>query len=196
MKLLFFADGVPAPGGSKTAFALCDKAGKLVIKTNPKNGRESPVLMYSDAGVGNKEWRKIVGWRAKSAMQHAGFSLFTGRLRLTIEFLMPRGKTVTRPDHIIAPDLSKLIRSTEDAMTGIVWEDDCLITDHGPMKKRYVLPGEKEGAHIMVETLAIEEQLALAPAPSKVKPPAPSPKPPAKDPLTIPAFDDADSPFD
>lgn len=168
MKLLFFADGVPAPGGSKTAFALCDKQGKLIIKTNDK-GRERPVLMYSDDSVGNKKWREVVAWRAKSAMQHAGLHPFDCPLRLTVEFLMPRGKTVTREQHTIAPDLSKLLRSTEDAMTGIVWVDDSRIVEHGPMKKRYVLPGEKEGAHIMVETLAIEGQLSLAPAPTKVK---------------------------
>lgn len=174
MKLLFFADGEPAPGGSKTAFALCDKAGKLIIKKNDK-GRERPVLMYSDDSVGNKKWRQIVAWRGKSAMQHAGFQLFAGRIRLTIEFLMPRGKTVTREHHTIAPDLSKLIRSTEDAMTGIVWVDDCLITDHGPMRKRYVKPGEQPGAHIMVESLAaeIEQELQLSTSPPPPKEPEP-----------------------
>lgn len=183
MKLLFFVDGEPAPGGSKTAFALTDKTGKLIIKTNDK-GRQRPVLMYSDAGVGNKKWREIVSWRAKSAMQYAKYALFAGRIRLTIEFLMPRGKTVTREEHTIAPDLSKLIRSTEDAMTGIVWVDDCLITDHGPMKKRYVKAGEQSGAHIMVELLApeIEQELPLA-----ATPPAPAKKP---EPVLT------DSPFD
>lgn len=188
MKLIFFADGEPAPGGSKSAYALTDKAGKLIIKTNA-SGRERPVLMWSDDSKGNKKWRQLVAWRGKSAMQHAKLPLFSGRIRLTIEFLMTRGKTVTRPHHTIAPDLSKLIRSTEDAMTGIVWVDDCLITDHGPMKKRYVRPGEQPGAHIMVEALEEETELEL---PLSAAPPPAT----ARLGLATVASELGDSPFD
>jgi Holliday junction resolvase RusA-like endonuclease len=34
------------------------------------------------------------------------------------------------PEPDVKPDLSKLLRAAEDAMTGIVWADDCQITEY------------------------------------------------------------------
>jgi Holliday junction resolvase RusA-like endonuclease len=187
MKLEFFADGTPAPGGSKSAYALTDKQGKLIIKTNPANGRERPVLMWTDDSKGNKAWRQIVGIRAKNRMQHLKLAPFEGPLRFTVEFVITRGKTVKRVHHTTPPDLSKLIRSTEDALTGIAWVDDAQIIEHGPMRKRYALPGEPEGAHILIEALHTQPELELAAAiVARPSPPAPKPLLSA----------DSDSPFD
>lgn len=175
MKLEFFVPGEPAPGGSKSAYALTDKTGKLIIKTN-EHGRERPVLMWSDDAKGNKAWRKTVGLIAKNKMQWARLEPLAGPLRFACEFVMERGKTVKRVHHTIAPDLSKLIRSTEDALTGIAWVDDSQIVEHGRMHKRYQRPGEPTGAHIVIE--AIEEALELAleqPAPSAKPQPKPEP---------------------
>jgi Holliday junction resolvase RusA-like endonuclease len=52
------------------------------------------------------------------------------------------------------PDGSKLIRSTEDALTGILWGDDGQIVRHGLVEKRYAgWPGSlsRPGAVITVQ---------------------------------------------
>jgi Holliday junction resolvase RusA-like endonuclease len=56
-----------------------------------------------------------------------------------IEFRMPRPKAHYKASGeikadapwfpIVRPDLTKLLRSTEDAMTGIVWHDDSQIVE-------------------------------------------------------------------
>lgn len=181
MKLEFYALGIPAPGGSKTAIPMYDGSGKLVTKPTG-TGRERPVLRYVDDAKGNVAWRKIVGWSAKAQMLRQRIQMLDGPLRFTVEFVMPRGSTVRRAEHTVKPDLSKLIRSTEDALTGVAWLDDAQITDHGPMRKRYVRLGEQTGARITIETLALEQELPLVEAP-----PTPQRKP---EPVLL------DSPFD
>jgi Holliday junction resolvase RusA-like endonuclease len=47
------------------------------------------------------------------------------------------------------PDLTKLMRSTEDALTGILWVDDARITDQHA-RKRYCEPGQAPGAQISI----------------------------------------------
>lgn len=175
MKITFSVIGVPAPGGSKNAFPFKRADGTLGVRV-------------TDAGKGNAEWKKVVAWTAKSLQGLGkplhGIPLLSCPLRLSIEFIMPRGKTVKRRFHTIAPDLSKLLRAAEDAMTGIVWIDDAQIVEHGPMRKRYAEAGEYTGARITVETLdEIEQALPLkeAKAPASVI---------AQKPETI------DSPFD
>lgn len=180
MKIEFVAIGIPAPGGSKTAIPMYDGSGKLVTKPTG-TGRERPVMRYVDDAKGNAAWRKIVGWSAKAQMIRQKLQPLDGALRFSVEFVMPRGVTVKRADHTTKPDLSKLIRSTEDAMTGVVWIDDAQIIEHGPMRKRYIRPGEQPGAHITVETMAAEEQMPLEAAP---------PKPQQRTPVLT------DSPFD
>ncbi len=155
MKLQFFVSGTPAPGGSKTAIPMYDGAGNLVTKPTEK-GRQRPVMRYVDDAKGNVAWRKVVGFTAKNKMQWARLQPCAGALRFTCEFVVERGKTVTRPHPTVPPDLSKFIRSTEDALTGIAWVDDSQIIEHGIMRKRYARPGEQTGAHILIESLAEE----------------------------------------
>ena len=52
---------------------------------------------------------------------------------------------------ITKPDGSKLLRSTEDTLTGIVWGDDSQIVEWF-LRKCYAAPGE-EGARLIIETL-------------------------------------------
>lgn len=150
----FFVRGTPAPGGSKDVHFPRDARGRFYIR----NGW--PVYHIVDSGKGNKEWRRDVARAATIAMN--GAQPFRGPLRMVVEFLMPRPKshhqgndrerplTARAPAmHIQAPDASKLLRSTEDAMTGIVYADDAQIVQHAT-SKRWAEPGEQAGARIKI----------------------------------------------
>ena len=178
--LQFFAQGIPAPGGSKTGFVPRYKDGTPVTV----KGR-IVVNMVDAGGARNKEWRKLVGWAAKKAMIDARIEApFNEALVVLMEFLIKRpanqfgskgGVPYLRADapvhHIIAPDALKFARSTEDAMTGIVWSDDAVnITNI--QSKRYAGPNENPGCCIAIfrpimqageqqDLLALLEELPL-----------------------------------
>lgn len=146
----FFAPGTPRPGGSKTAIPIYVK-GQLLLK----NGR--PILRYIDDAKGNKEWRATVAKAAKIAFKDQApvdFPLF-----LEIVFHLERPKKdfrTGRNSHLlregapsypaVRPDVTKLTRSTEDAMLGIVYKDDALIVDQR-CRKVFCTAGQ-EGAAI------------------------------------------------
>jgi Holliday junction resolvase RusA-like endonuclease len=109
----FFVPGVPQPGGSKRAFVV---AGRAVVTEDAKR---------------NKPWRASVAMAGHEA--HAG-PLLDGPLAVSFLFVLarPRGHFTPRgalrksaPKHpAVKPDVLKLARSTEDALTGVLWRDD------------------------------------------------------------------------
>jgi Holliday junction resolvase RusA-like endonuclease len=115
----FFVPGIPAPGGSKRFVGIGRKTGRAIL--------------IDAAGEKNKNWR--------AAVAQVGARFFTaplhGPLCVGFVFFMPRPKGhfgtgkkagVLKPGapawHTTKPDLLKLMRSTEDALTGIAWVDD------------------------------------------------------------------------
>jgi crossover junction endodeoxyribonuclease RusA len=146
--LYHFVTGLPAPQGSKSF--------KGTFKR--KDGRMGGILVESSKKVG--PWRDSV-----AAQLLAGTTDRFGdaAVRLTVVFVMPRPKAMSAkkptPHHVKAPDLSKLIRSTEDAITTAgIWADDSRVAEYGPMLKRYAEPGEATGAMIMIEALPEKEE--------------------------------------
>lgn len=139
MTVTFFCPGIPKPGGSKTAYRN-KYSGKTVVV---------------DACKKNKEWRAAVALFGNQAM--AGRPPMTGPLRVTFQFAMPFRKEDLRKDgtvkrivaHTTTPDVTKLTRSTEDALTGIVWKDDAQICKTEAVKHY----GETPGCRICVEQL-------------------------------------------
>ena len=138
----FFVPGVPRPGGSKRGFIV----GKRVIIT--------------DACKGSKTWKDTVAafaadyWRPRQPL--------TGILRVEFTFYMPRPmshyRTGTHCDDLRAdapryhsgkPDVLKLSRSTEDALSGIVWRDDCLIADERIVKMYGTTPGALIAVYVL-----------------------------------------------
>ena len=86
-----------------------------------------------------------------------------GPVELFIAFVMPRPKchygsgkrsSVLRLDapshHTVAPDATKLTRSTEDALKGVVWADDSQVVRQ-EVSKGY---GPRPGARIVVRKVA------------------------------------------
>ena len=140
----FFVLGIPAPGGSKKAFPIFrnGSAGEKVFVRS---------LIVDDAGQRNKDWRSNVGWAGREAMGKAGLRLFAEPLEVSFTFTMPRLKSHKNAKgelkasapvwHTVRPDTTKLIRSTEDALKGIVWLDDSQIAVQRASKRYGDTPG-------------------------------------------------------
>lgn len=106
-------------------------------------------------------WRAAVSAIATKARNAAGLSVIPKDvpIELSLEFRRPRpashyGAKGVKPKFADArptqmPDSVKLTRSTEDAMTGVVWTDDSSICDH-ILRKRYALEGEPTGCRVVV----------------------------------------------
>ncbi len=138
----FFVPGLPAPGGSKKAF-----------NWRAKDGRSGTSIVDA-GGVKNKNWRAAVSYAAREAMIVSGQkNLLKGPLYLSIVFTLPRpaghfGKHGNLLPSAAAwplkrPDTTKLLRSTEDALTHIVWIDDALVVAMH-VTKIYGLPAGAE----------------------------------------------------
>lgn len=119
----FTVYGVAAPAGSKKGFYNA-KARRVIVTDDSKRSRP---------------WKAQVSDAAADAMD--GRELLDGPLLLELTFWMPRPKghmgagknagTVrssapTFPT--VKPDLLKLARAVEDALTGLVYRDDAQIT--------------------------------------------------------------------
>jgi Holliday junction resolvase RusA-like endonuclease len=141
----FFVPGIPAPGGSKRAFVI-KKGGVYTGRT----------VIFDDAGQRNKDWRQAC---VVVADQNRPAEPFRGPLRVDFDFTMPRIKAHFRASgalkeaapkwHTTKPDRTKLTRSTEDALKGIIWADDAQIVT-GSTTKAY---GERPGCTITVSVL-------------------------------------------
>ena len=105
-----------------------------------------------------KPWRILV---AQSAVA-AGVPLLRGPVRMSIVFVFTRPAGHFRKDgslkpsaprhHCVRPDGSKLLRSTEDALSKLAFEDDSRIVG-GAWEKRYAVGKERPGALITVIAL-------------------------------------------
>jgi len=111
--------GEPAPQGSKRAFHHA-KTGKIIMAESSAKVKPWRSMVASEAS-------RIVGGRSDS------FPV-VGPLAMIVTYRLKRPKAhykkngELRPDAPVyvskKPDLSKLQRSTEDALTGIVYVDD------------------------------------------------------------------------
>ena len=135
--------GKPEPGGSKRAITRGGRT--FILDANYKTGG----------------WKHEVAQAAMIAMQGRQPILGPVEVRMTFYLKRPKGhygtgrnqaqlKLGAPPCPAVKPDLTKLVRSTEDALSGIVWRDDCQVvvaTHH----KTYAVEGERpQGADISV----------------------------------------------
>lgn len=134
--LSFNVMGLPAPQGSKRHVG-------------------HGVMIESSKKVA--PWREAVKWAA--IKQCGSMEPLDGPLAMRVVFTLPKPKSARKgrwcPDRM--PDLSKLVRSTEDALTDAgLWVDDArLVEVHArkvwPGHDKYALPAP--GARIQVWTL-------------------------------------------
>jgi Holliday junction resolvase RusA-like endonuclease len=117
-----------------------------------------------EASKTDRPWRAVCVDAA--APQMAGRELLAGPLVVVMVFYWPRrhghygsGKNAQRlrpsaPAHpVVRPDLLKQARSTEDALTGVVWRDDAqIVAEH--LHKRW---GEPERCELRIREIPPEE---------------------------------------
>jgi Holliday junction resolvase RusA-like endonuclease len=134
--LTFVIYGVAQPKGSARAFLPKGSRFPVVTSDNPKV----------------KGWQQLVAEGASRALSGAG-CLLDGPVALAVRFYLPRPKSLkgSRP-HTTRPDCSKLIRSTEDALTGVVFRDDGQVVQLH-VEKEYAGVGESPRAVVIVTPL-------------------------------------------
>lgn len=173
MNIKIEVNGKPEPGGSKKAVPLKALAERVGRKLKGKRGAElwipfsaiMSVIRVIDDNPKAKKWKAKV---EKAAIDQLGIHpdpeqrmLLSEDLIVTVQFFLPRPKAhykkdgslsaegLRNPKPLKKPDTLKLMRSTEDALTGVVWADDALISDQF-IHKRYADDPQDVGAIIHV----------------------------------------------
>jgi Holliday junction resolvase RusA-like endonuclease len=151
-RIELWVPGVPASGGSKTAYP------------SRGGGRKYNIV---DAGKNNKQWRNTVA--AFAGRDYRG-KLLDGPLSVEVVFFMPRPaehyvgrrrapgqiKATAPIYHIVKPDATKLWRAAEDALTGILWTDDARIVTQMVTKIYIGSASQEPGMRICVKPIPLE----------------------------------------
>ncbi len=149
--------GTPGPQGSKAFKGMAGDHGILVEMSKKV-----------------KPWREAVKWAALDVLEKDGAPLsierhcngaFIGPVAVEMTFTLKKPKSApkrrrTWPDR--TPDLSKLVRSTEDALTDAgIWEDDARVVS---LRAYKVFPGEGMDAlqspGVVIKIQSVVEQAA------------------------------------
>jgi crossover junction endodeoxyribonuclease RusA len=147
----FTVYGVASGMGSKRAFV-------------PK-GWTRPIITDSNRNL--KAWQSLVADAASRAIaERPDWQILEGGVRLSLQFYLPRPKSLGKRvvPHTKAPDCSKLIRSTEDAMSGIVYRDDSQVIEL-VAGKYYAGLTDSPHVNVRVEPTAGIARIDVPPAP-------------------------------
>lgn len=142
-KVAFEVFGVAQVKGNAKAFVPKPWAQKAVAE-----GRAPRAVVTLD-NPKSKIWEQLVKEQAQTV---AADGVFIGPVVLTVTFRLPRPQSLPKRylHHTKKPDLDKLVRATNDALTGVLYTDDSQIVDlHA--RKCYVAIGATPSAHITVE---------------------------------------------
>lgn len=90
-------------------------------------------------------------WRADVARNAElfGYKPVSGAVKVEIDFIFIKPKTVSRPYPSVTPDLDKLIRAVLDGLTAVAYDDDCQVILI-QASKTY---GDNTGAWIKIEQI-------------------------------------------
>lgn len=131
MTIVIVVYGTPAPQGSKSFKGLA------------KSGRA--ILVESSQKV--RPWRQDVKLAAQQVRADLGLPVLDEPLLVRMTFTLPKPVSAPKRRRVYPsklPDLSKLVRSTEDALTDAgIWRDDARVIECAAAK-RY--PGEGQDA--------------------------------------------------
>jgi Holliday junction resolvase RusA-like endonuclease len=141
--LAFEVPGEPQPQGSAKAF---------------KHRHTGRVMVTSD-NARLRPWRDAVSWHARQALLGGG--PLAGPVKVRVEFRFARpgghfGKRGLRPaaprEHVVRPDLDKLVRAVLDALSEArIWRDDAQVVETRA-RKRY---DERPGAVIEIRPVDV-----------------------------------------
>lgn len=145
--------GTPESAGSKTADPVMrrDASGRSVPVVD-KNGR--PVFRQRDSNKRSYAWKDAIAQVAATALE--GAPLLLDAVWMEFVFYRPRNeghygsgrnrhlvKDSAPAAPIVAPDVLKLARAAEDALTGVLYKDDAQITRE-VLEKRFGEPARVE----------------------------------------------------
>jgi Holliday junction resolvase RusA-like endonuclease len=129
VSIVFAVLGKPEPAGSKSSFVPTNRR-----TGQPYRGPGGRIIVNTvDANPKAKGWQKLV---ADTAENYRPDELLDGPLRLTLSFFRKRPEGhfnskgelnkegLAHPCPATRPDVLKLARGVEDALTGIIWTDD------------------------------------------------------------------------
>ncbi len=164
----FAVAGEPVPQGSKVAQIV----GRRVRYHGAVAVLGAKVLLTEQADMSTKtrgrdrlkKWRGRIETAAAAAMRDLELVVpFVFDVVLSAEFVLPRPPSHYKPNgdltakakrdnaHPGKPDLSKLVRAVEDAMSGIVYGDDSQVQRYGAVFKRYAERGGRGGVIVEVK---------------------------------------------
>ncbi|EGK71922.1 hypothetical protein METUNv1_01700 [Methyloversatilis universalis FAM5] len=124
--------GTPAPQGSKSYMGM-SKAGRAILTESSKKVRP---------------WRQDVKAAAEQLLAVSGGRPIDAPVVVRMVFTLPKPQSAPkrrRTYPMRTPDLSKLARSTEDALSDAgIWADDARVVEYSRLAKVY--PGEDPDA--------------------------------------------------
>lgn len=107
----------------------------------------------------------------KACVMHAAKEVYDGPplegpLRVDCLWLLPRPKrliwqtrAMPRAYHFVKPDRDNLDKSVLDALTGLLWRDDCQVCD-GRLTKMYAAGDEQP--HVEIRVFCLDEKTVVA----------------------------------
>lgn len=133
----FVVKGIPLPKGNMSGFPIdrgaCPDCARKLRHSEPRRncfGGRIVGVSVTDQGSGElKTWQQLVHFAAISARNKAAQRMLKkpAALWMSLVFVVPRPASVSideRPFPTIAPDLDKLTRTIQDAMTDSLVDDD------------------------------------------------------------------------
>lgn len=122
---------------------------------NHRTGQRADGSLYTyDSTRGLDAWREAIAIEALAARRLAKKQCADGPVELDVTFHLPRPQRLRdkTPPHTTKPDVSKLVRAVEDALTGVLYADDARIVQL-TCSKRYAAPGDLTGVSITCREL-------------------------------------------
>lgn len=156
-KIEFYVAGTPAPAGSKRGFPIRRNDGSIGVAMAPDSKKQKPWMAKVSVAA-----RQYIDKEMSFCESDMFYTPTRKPVRLTLNFcfLRPKshygtGKNIENVKHSAPthhtkkPDLTKLIRAVEDALTGVVWVDDSQVIEQFT-RKSY---SDCEGVWIEVEEI-------------------------------------------
>lgn len=141
--------GTPSPKGSGRAILIQTSNGPIARFIPSSSSKNSTDRAAWESAIRYKA-REVLGVRAEPVFMNVAVAIdVTFRMRRLASHFGKNGLKPSAPSvPTVSPDIDKLLRSTLDALTGLVFDDDSRVSTL-IARKMYASPGE-EGALIIV----------------------------------------------